>query len=68
MNETELLERVERCRRLAKGNNDHRTIEALHDLAYSYQRQADALGDWAGDVRQQRSAYPGGLFRTARAE
>ena len=56
MNEAELLERVERCRRLAKGINDDRTIEALHDLAYSYQRQADALGDWAGDARQQRSA------------
>ena len=45
MNEIEIQERVRRCRRLAKGINDDRTIKALHDLADSYQRQADAMGN-----------------------
>ena len=44
MNEQGLRERVERCRRLATGINDDRTIKALHDLPDSYQRQADAIG------------------------
>lgn len=55
MNEHGLLERVQHCRRLAKGINDDRTIRALHELADSYQRQADALGNWA-DARQRTSA------------
>ena len=42
MNQQRLLERAQRCRRLAKGLNDDAAIKALHDLANSYQRQADA--------------------------
>ena len=56
MDEAELLERVQRCRRLAKGIGDARTIKALHALADSYQRQADAKGTSRNRAQVRTSA------------
>ncbi len=52
MNQATLLERAQRCRRLAKAIGDDRTIRALHALADSYQRQA---AGWPGGFATRRS-------------
>ena len=56
MNKGELLERVERCRRLARSVGDDRTMKALLDLAQSYRRQAEATREPIGGVRSRTAA------------